>query len=225
MQLGYIAGNLYVEVVSGWRYMYATSTPLCLVMGVGMCWLPSSPRWLLLCAIQGKGNLPETKEIATRCLCRLRGQASPDLVSDQVNLILEELSYIDPEKQVGFREIFQGKCLKAMIIGCGLVFFQQVISYTFSFFPEKWKILWYFIKKDLTRGRDVPLIVPSLEPGLAQRTNRFSGMFGWPVALWEWLYGISSDAALCICQVTGQPSVLYYAATIFQVLTYCCFCK
>jgi len=60
VQLGYIAGNLYVEVVSGWRYMYATSTPLCLIMGVGMCWLPSSPRWLLLCAIQGKGNLPET---------------------------------------------------------------------------------------------------------------------------------------------------------------------
>jgi len=60
MLLGYIAGNLYVEVVSGWRYMYATSTPLCLIMGVGMCWLPSSPRWLLLCAIQGKGNLPET---------------------------------------------------------------------------------------------------------------------------------------------------------------------
>ena len=60
MQLGYIAGNLYVEVVSSWRYMYATSTPLCLIMGVGMCWLPSSPRWLLLCAIQGKGNLPET---------------------------------------------------------------------------------------------------------------------------------------------------------------------
>ncbi|CAL4915804.1 unnamed protein product [Urochloa decumbens] len=126
MLLGYIAGNLYVEVVSGWRYMYATSTPLCLVMGVGMCWLPSSPRWLLLCAIQGNGNLPETKEIATRCLCRLRGQASPDLVSEQVNLILEELSYIDQEKQASFSEIFQGKCLKAMIIGCGLVFFQQV---------------------------------------------------------------------------------------------------
>ncbi|RCV43587.1 hypothetical protein SETIT_9G306000v2 [Setaria italica] len=126
MLLGYIAGNLYVEVVSGWRYMYATSTPLCLIMGVGMCWLPSSPRWLLLCAIQGKRNLQETKEIATLCLCRLRGQASPDLVSEQVNLILEELSYIDEEKQAGFSEIFQGKCLKAMIIGCGLVFFQQV---------------------------------------------------------------------------------------------------
>jgi MFS family permease len=127
LQLGYIAGNLYVEVVSGWRYMYVSSTPLCLIMGVGMCWLPSSPRWLLLCAIQGKGNLPDTKENATRCLCRLRGQASPDLVSEQIDLILEELSYIDQEKQASFGEIFQGKCLKAMIIGCGLVFFQQVI--------------------------------------------------------------------------------------------------
>jgi sugar porter (SP) family MFS transporter len=126
MLLGYIAGNFYVEVVSGWRYMYATSTPLCLIMGVGMCWLPSSPRWLLLCAIQGKGNLLEAKENATQCLCQLRGQASPDLVSDQINLMLEELSYVDEEKQVGFSEIFQGKCLKAMIIGCGLVFFQQV---------------------------------------------------------------------------------------------------
>uniref|UniRef100_A0A0E0MB82 Major facilitator superfamily (MFS) profile domain-containing protein n=1 Tax=Oryza punctata TaxID=4537 RepID=A0A0E0MB82_ORYPU len=126
MLLGYIAGSLFVEVVSGWRYMYATSTPLCFIMGIGMCWLPASPRWLLLCAIQGKGNLMESKENASRCLCRLRGQASPDLVSEQVDLILDELSYVDQERQAGFTEIFQGKCLKAMIIGCGLVFFQQV---------------------------------------------------------------------------------------------------
>jgi MFS family permease len=128
MLLGYIAGSLFVEVVSGWRYMYATSTPLCLIMGIGMCWLPASPRWLLLCAIQGKRNIMESKENATRCLCRLRGQASPDLVSEQVDLILDELSYVDQERQAGFSEIFQGKCLKAMIIGCGLVFFQQVVS-------------------------------------------------------------------------------------------------
>lgn len=144
-----------------------------------MCWLPSSPRWLLLCAIQGKGNLPETKEIATRCLCRLRGQPSPDMVSEHVNLILEELSCIDQEKQAGFSEIFQGKCLKAMIIGCGLVFFQQVIFLEYSSCAL------------LTAGHSFPFI--------------------------------SSDPALCICQVTGQPSVLYYAATIFQVLAHCCF--
>ncbi|XP_051198671.1 D-xylose-proton symporter-like 2 isoform X1 [Lolium perenne] len=126
MLLGYIVGNLYVEVLSGWRYMYAASTPICVIMGIGMCWLPASPRWLLLCATQGKGDLRETKDNATRCLCRLRGQASPDLVSEQVNLILDELSYVGEEKKAGFSEVFQGKCLKAMIIGCGLVFFQQV---------------------------------------------------------------------------------------------------
>ena len=128
LQLGYIVGNLYVEVLSGWRYMYAASIPICVIMGIGMCWLPCSPRWLLLCATQGKGSLRETKENATRCLCRLRGQASPDLVSEQINLILDELSYVGEEKKAGFSEIFQGKCLKAMIIGCGLVFFQQVVS-------------------------------------------------------------------------------------------------
>jgi hypothetical protein len=113
--------------------MYAASTPICVIMGIGMCWLPASPRWLLLCATQGKGDLRETKDNATRCLCRLRGQASPDLVSEQVNLILDELSYVGEEKKAGFSEVFQGKCLKAMIIGCGLVFFQQVGSLIFLF--------------------------------------------------------------------------------------------
>jgi hypothetical protein len=78
--------------------MYAASTPICVIMGIGMCWLPASPRWLLLCATQGKGDLRDTKDNATRCLCRLRGQASPDLVSEQINLILDELSYVVKRK-------------------------------------------------------------------------------------------------------------------------------
>lgn len=106
--------------------MYATSAPLCLIMGLGMWWLPPSPRWLLLCAIQGKGSILDTKEFAVRCLCRLRGQALDDSISVQVDAILAELSYAGQEKAATLSEIFQGKCLKALIIGCGLVFFQQV---------------------------------------------------------------------------------------------------
>ncbi|XP_020093579.1 D-xylose-proton symporter-like 2 isoform X2 [Ananas comosus] len=126
MLLGYISGSIYVELVAGWRYMYATSAPLCLIMGLGMWWLPPSPRWLLLCAIQGKGSILDTKEFAVRCLCRLRGQALDDSISVQVDAILAELSYAGQEKAATLSEIFQGKCLKALIIGCGLVFFQQV---------------------------------------------------------------------------------------------------
>lgn len=126
MQAGYGIGSLLVETVSGWRYMYGASTPLAVIMGIGMCWLPASPRWLLLRAIQGKGNMQELRETAVCCLCRLRGQSVGDSASQQVDEILTELSYVGEEKEVTLGEIFQGKCLKAMIIGAGLVLFQQV---------------------------------------------------------------------------------------------------
>lgn len=126
LQLGYISGSIYVDLVGGWRYMYATCSPICLVMGIGMWWLPPSPRWLLLCAIQGTGTLADAREVSIKCLCRLRGQAFNSLASEQVDLIIDELSYSAEEKHATFSEIFQGKCLKALVIGAGLVFFQQV---------------------------------------------------------------------------------------------------
>ncbi|PPS01338.1 hypothetical protein GOBAR_AA19312 [Gossypium barbadense] len=126
MVAGYGIGSLLVETVSGWRYMYGASTPLAVIMGIGMCWLPASPRWLLLRAIQGKGNMQELRETAVCCLCRLRGQSIGDSASQQVDEILTELSYVGEEKEVTLGEIFHGKCLKAMIIGAGLVLFQQI---------------------------------------------------------------------------------------------------
>lgn len=126
MQGGYGVGSLLVDVVAGWRYMYAASTPLAVIMGVGMCWLPASPRWLLLRAIQGKGNLQELRESAVYCLCRLRGPVFGVSASEEVDEILTELSYVGEEKEATLGEMFQGKCKKALIIGAGLVLFQQV---------------------------------------------------------------------------------------------------
>ncbi|KAJ0555869.1 putative major facilitator, sugar transporter, major facilitator superfamily [Helianthus annuus] len=73
MVLGYVVGSLLVELYSGWRYMYATAIPFAVVMGIGMWWLPASPRWILLRAIQGKGDMQELREHAIYCLRRLRG--------------------------------------------------------------------------------------------------------------------------------------------------------
>lgn len=125
-QLGYIVGSLLVDTVAGWRYMYGVSVPLALVMGIGMWWLPPSPRWILLRAIQGKGNLNDLREIAISCLCRLRGRAIGDSAPQQVDEILSELSQLSEEKEARIGEVFQGKCLKALTIGAGLVLFQQV---------------------------------------------------------------------------------------------------
>ncbi|KAL5724678.1 Vacuolar glucose transporter 1 [Ranunculus cassubicifolius] len=126
MLLGYAVGSLEINIVSGWRYMYATSVPIALIMGVGMWWLPPSPRWLLLSAVQGKRDLHITREIAIDCLCRLRGKAIGNSAPEQVDEILADLSYSDEGKAASLSEVFQGKCLKALIIGGGLVLFQQI---------------------------------------------------------------------------------------------------
>lgn len=133
MQAGYGIGSLLVETVAGWRYMYGASTPLAIIMGIGMWWLPSSPRWVLLRAIQGKGNLEELKEKAGSCLRRLRGPDIGDSAPEQVNEILDELAFVGEEKEASFAEMFRGRCLKALVIGAGLVLFQQV-----AFFSQGW---------------------------------------------------------------------------------------
>lgn len=109
--------------------MYAASTPFAVIMGVGMCWLPYSPRWLLLRAIQGKGNSQHLREAAILCLHRLRGPAIRDSAPLLVDEIMDELYSVGEEKEVTMREVFQGKCFKAVVIGAGLLLFQQVIIF------------------------------------------------------------------------------------------------
>lgn len=108
--------------------MYGASIPLAVIMGIGMWWLPASPRWLLLCAIKKKENMQDLRESAIYCMCRLRGQAIGDSAPQQVDEILLELSYVQEEKEATLGEMFRGKCLKALTIGAGLVLFQQVHS-------------------------------------------------------------------------------------------------
>ncbi|XP_020215436.1 D-xylose-proton symporter-like 2 [Cajanus cajan] len=123
---GYGIGSLFVDTVAGWRYMFGVSSPVAIIMGIGMCWLPPSPRWLLLRAIQRKGDVQNLKDTAIRSLCQLRGQAIHGSAPQLVDEILAELSYVGEEKEATFGEMFQGKCLKALWIGAGLVLFQQI---------------------------------------------------------------------------------------------------
>ncbi|XP_009361176.2 D-xylose-proton symporter-like 2 isoform X1 [Pyrus x bretschneideri] len=126
MVAGYGIGSLLVDTVAGWRYMYGITAPLAIIMGIGMWWLPASPRWILLRAIQGRGNMDELKLTAISCLCRLRGSAIGDSAPAQVDEMLVELAYVGDEKEATLGEMFHGKCLKALVIGAGLVLFQQI---------------------------------------------------------------------------------------------------
>uniref|UniRef100_A0A7C8ZDE1 Major facilitator superfamily (MFS) profile domain-containing protein n=1 Tax=Opuntia streptacantha TaxID=393608 RepID=A0A7C8ZDE1_OPUST len=126
MVIGYTIGSFLVTIVAGWRYMFAASSPIAVIMAIGMWWLPASPRWLLLCAIQGKGNREELREQAICCVCRLRGQAASETAPRQVDEILAELAVAGELNNISTAEMFRGKYLKAIIIGCGLVLFQQI---------------------------------------------------------------------------------------------------
>ncbi|KAK9120468.1 hypothetical protein Syun_018085 [Stephania yunnanensis] len=126
MLLGYVVGSLEIGISGGWRYMYATSAPISVIMGIGMWWLPPSPRWLLLCAIQGKGRVQDARETAINCLCVLRGPAIGDSAPVLIDVILTEVSCACEEKETSITDVFRGKCLKALIIGAGLVLFQQI---------------------------------------------------------------------------------------------------
>lgn len=127
MQSGYITGSVFVDIVGGWRYIYGSSAILSLIMIVGMWWLPASPRWLLLCALQGQGSMHDARESAISCYCNLRGKtADNSSATEEIDIIIDELSYAGQHRQGSFKEVFQGKSLKALKIGAGLVFFQQV---------------------------------------------------------------------------------------------------
>jgi len=110
--------------------MFGMSVPVALLMSLGMWSLPSSPRWLLLRAVQGKGSLQEYKQQAIAALSRLRGRPAGDKISEsQIDetLISLKSSYSDEQSEGSLLEVFQGTSLKAFIIGGGLVLFQQVI--------------------------------------------------------------------------------------------------
>eukprot|EP00250_Pteridium_aquilinum_P009641 c18819_g1_i1 orf=105-1568(+) len=124
MLLGYLIGYLAMDMVGGWRIMYCAGAPIAVVMSLGMCWLPKSPRWILLCAYKGKTDVESSCEDAKLAIRRLLGKgANEDDVYSQLDEILRSLQFVGEE--ISIKEIFKGASLKALIVGIGLVLSQQ----------------------------------------------------------------------------------------------------
>ncbi|KAL0675612.1 hypothetical protein Bca4012_003593 [Brassica carinata] len=147
---GYGIGSLWVTVISGWRYMYATVIPVPIIMAIGMCWLPASPRWLLLRSLQGKGDAESLQDEAIKSLSRLRGSVVVDSAAEQVDEILAELSSVGEDKEATICELFQGKCLKALTIAGGLVLFQQTAGFSAATDATRISILLGLLKLAMT---------------------------------------------------------------------------
>uniref|UniRef100_J3LUA1 Major facilitator superfamily (MFS) profile domain-containing protein n=1 Tax=Oryza brachyantha TaxID=4533 RepID=J3LUA1_ORYBR len=127
--IGYLVGSFEIDVVGGWRYMFGFGAPLAVIMAIGMWNLPPSPRWLLLRAVQGKGSVEDNKRKAIQALRSLRGHSRSDKVlTDEIEdtLVSIKAAYAEQESEGNIWRMFEGASLKALIIGGGLVLFQQI---------------------------------------------------------------------------------------------------
>ncbi|XP_029185317.2 solute carrier family 2, facilitated glucose transporter member 12-like isoform X1 [Acropora millepora] len=110
--LAYSVNAVFIDLPSGWRFMFGLSGIPAIIQGVGMYFLPHSPRWLLL-------NGQDEK--ACRIIQKLGLSRDPN----------EELAKIksglNVEYHYKFGDLFSttDNMRKRMLVGGGVVFFQQ----------------------------------------------------------------------------------------------------
>lgn len=123
MLLGYFVGWAKIDTIGGWRFMFGFAAPIGALVAVGMWWLPPSPRWLLLRAVQGKGVEDDLKYHASNAHRRLK-QCTKERAEYETEETWHALQ-LACQGDSGNSTLFQGVSLKALTIAVGLVFFQQ----------------------------------------------------------------------------------------------------
>jgi sugar porter (SP) family MFS transporter len=101
-----------------WRWMLGLGAVPAILLGVGIYFQPESPRWLVK-----HGQADQARTV----LGQLRG-----IHSDEVDQELEEIQAADRAKEaehaVGVRELLTPKLRRVLLLGLGLVFFQNFIG-------------------------------------------------------------------------------------------------
>jgi SP family arabinose:H+ symporter-like MFS transporter len=93
-----------------WRWMFASAGVPTLLFLVGLCFVPRSPRWLVM-----KGRPEEARAVLTR----IGGRAHAD---EELRAIAASLA----EEAGGFAELFRPGMRMALLIAVGLALFQQL---------------------------------------------------------------------------------------------------
>lgn len=110
--LAYLCNFIFISMPNGWRWMFVLSAVPALIQGVGMFFLPASPRFLML-------NKREKE--AEQVLQALRGtnRVSRELSGIKVSIAAEKNQGC--LNLCGSEDGMRGR----MLVGVGLVFFQQ----------------------------------------------------------------------------------------------------
>ena len=109
--VSYFVDDIFAKVDSGWRYMFLAGVIPALVLGVGMFLLPRTPRWLMI-----KGRDEEARDVLQKI------GTSDDIDKD----LTEMRENLGEESGGGWRELALPWLRTPLIIGIGMMFFQQM---------------------------------------------------------------------------------------------------
>ena len=109
--LAYIVDYAFAKI-QGWRWMFGLALVPAAIFGVGMIFLPESPRWLL-----GRGQ----RESARATLARVRGTNDVDRELTEI-----ERSLGQAKESGRLSDLLAPSIRPAMIVGIGLAIFQQI---------------------------------------------------------------------------------------------------
>ena len=99
-----------------WRWMFAAAALPAAILGIGMIFMPESPRWLVL-----KGRYEAAKQIL------LRVRSGEDEVNEELGIV--ESMTVDKETsetRIRWRLVLDPQYRAAIVLGIGLAIFQQV---------------------------------------------------------------------------------------------------
>ncbi|MBD3380172.1 MAG: sugar porter family MFS transporter [Candidatus Omnitrophica bacterium] len=94
-----------------WRWMFAVGAVPAILLGIGISFLPASPRWLM-----SRSLVDRAREV----LGKIRQK--DDNIEEEISDIRRSLT----EESGGWKELFQPWLRMPLVIGIGIMFFQQI---------------------------------------------------------------------------------------------------
>jgi sugar porter (SP) family MFS transporter len=111
--VSYIVGVIFTPI-EGWRYMFGVALIPALILGIGMFFLPESPRWLF-----EHGQLAKARAVLAR-------SRSPEEVDWELQEMEEIKRLAEEQARVSYKELLAPYVRPALVIGIGLAIFQQI---------------------------------------------------------------------------------------------------
>ncbi|HUI43243.1 MAG TPA: sugar porter family MFS transporter [Terriglobia bacterium] len=108
----YVVDYTFAERTGGWRWMLGLAVVPGLILGLGMLFLPETPRWL---AERGR------TDVAARVLQRIRGTNQVQAEMQEIQTILQQ-----SEERGRWSDLLSQSARPALVIGIGLAIFQQI---------------------------------------------------------------------------------------------------